>query len=726
MLVLRQSQAGFDAAATGYTWDKIEAATSPLDEGLPVPASWMDASDASTLVTSNGDTQVCLLEWKDVRGEGYPYAYAAGTNRFAEVVTNSTGRPHHIYFKSESTTKQAETHSLIYSPAVNNVKAVFKVWNGSGSMIYAQDYNFMTDWAGYTQRIFYNSGHGDMAGTFYVNGEIRQQVMGQPYNASLATVDKTRFDPEVSEFHFSSSTYLPHAQRHGYYSGGSGTGRNGREERACEILLYTNALTFVQRQKICAYLMKKWMHGAEPNQDYGTITNKFVGVLDADKTMSYPVAEGSSAVVQAATGSVSLVKSGPGTLYVNDLANAAGGLRVSGGTLRLNSPLLAGDTVPGCPYLHIDASDTNTIALADGSETSVAAWRDVRGAGHPTATVITEGKYPTLVADGLNGKSVVNYPGMKGSSQIADVTGFAIPETDRLYAVFKVLGGVGGGVISGYSGVNGNPVVWGSGGEMHTVNKTLGGSAAGYNWFNDNKNYAIGQGRTYLPNPGGTTFRINGVDCNPTTTAHASGDVELLAYNGYDHIWTDSIGCCYGERNYTNWKVEDGYNGEVILYTNTLSRASALKVEAYLNKKWFGKDTPGCRAATTGRLVVDEGATLAIDGGAPVTASAFACAGSVSGTVSLAEGATLELVVGEDGTVSPLDVSGGIDFSRGGTVALSGGKLRTGAYPLAANAGAGLGAWTLTGLSRGRDAVLVEAGGVVSLVVYGGGIIIIR
>ena len=31
-----------------------------------------------------------------------------------------------------------------------------------------------------------------------------------------------------------------------------------------------------------------------------------------------------------------------------------------------------------------------------------------------------------------------------------------------------------------------------------------------------------------------------------------------------------------------------------------------------------------------------------IDGGAPVTASAFACAGSVSGTVSLAEGATLE------------------------------------------------------------------------------------
>jgi hypothetical protein len=164
----------------------------------------------------------------------------------------------------------------------------------------------------------------------------------------------------------------------------------------------------------------------------------------------------------------------------------------------------------------------------------------------------------------------------------------------------------------------------------------------------------------------------------------------------------------------------------VIFYTNTLSRASALKVEAYLNKKWRGVETPGFRAASTGRLVIDEGAALEVYGGAPVTASAFACAGSVSGAVALAEGATLELEVDDLGAVSPLDVSGGIDFSRGGTVVLTGGKLRTGVYPLAANAGAGLGDWTVVGVPRGRVAAIVEANGVVSLVMYGGTMMIVR
>ena len=723
VLLVHASQLEFDAAATGYSWDEIPPVDSLLDASLPVPASWMDASLPSSLVTSNGDTQVCLLKWKDVRGDDYPYAYPASATKFAQVVTNTAGEPHHVYIAPVSSTTSSETRALRYSPSITKVKAVFKVWNGNGHLICSSaSLKWMRPDSSYAQALFYNDGKYDgVGGKFYVNGALRPQKTGHPYGAEAAT-DKSRFDPEVAEFHFS-GTDLPSADYIGYYGGGSGSSRNGRD-RICEMLLYTNDLTFVQRQKICAYLMKKWMHGAEANREYGVDS---VGVVDQTAEISYPVASGKGSVVHSATGSVSFVKTGEGTMFLEDLANTSGCLRVSGGTLKLNSANLSRAALPGCPYLHLDASDTNTMTFAAGSTTKVSSWSDVRGDGHITVSVVNADKCPTLTENALNGMSVVNYPRDYELTDRTKTTGFAVPETDRLYSVFKVLGGAyGGGVIAGYAGLADSPVAWNRGGEIHTFNKTLGGWSSEYVWFTANTSYAIGQGLTLRPNPGGTDFRINGVDCDPTTTKHIPNEVNVMAYNGYDHAWTDVIGFSAGERGILKYDGEACYHGEVLFYTNTLSRASALKVEAYLNKKWCGVETPGYRPAATGRLAVDEGATLEVYGGAPVSASAFACAGTVSGAVALTDGATLELVVEDDGTVSPLNVSGGIDFSRGGTVSMVGGKLKTGVYPIAANAGASLGEWTVTGLPRGRDAVLVDAGGVVSLAVFGGSVIIVR
>ena len=736
VLVVHASQREFDAAANGYSWDEvITPAESPLDEGLPVPASWMDASVASSMVTSNGDDQVCLLRWNDVRGDGHPYAYPASETKFAQVVTNTAGKSHHVYIKPESTTTLIDTRALVYSEGIAKVKAVFKVWNGNGHLICSSgDLTWMRPDSSYAQALFYNAGHYDgVPGRFYVNGALRPQSKGHPYGAEAAA-DKSRFDPEVSEFHFTGAT-LPSADRIGYYGGGGGTSRNGRD-RICEMLLYTNELTFVQRQKICAYLMKKWMHGAEANVDYG---EESVSVIDQSSEVAYPVSDGMSAVVNSATGAVSLVKTGAGTMYLEDLANKSGGLRVSGGTLKLNSTTITRDDLPGNPYLHLDPSEVSSLTFAAGSTKNVESICDVRGEGHPTATVFNAGKYPTFVSEAVNGLGVMKYPGAYHVTDATTLTGFLFPETDRLYSVFKVVGGSSdstGGVIAGYGGKR---LLWNANGEIHTVDRSDGGRFAGNPWINIytaigsppstysiGSTYAIGQWRSLLPNLGGRIFRVNGVESDPGATSHAGGKAQVIAYRGYDHIWTDALGINFGAYGSAWYNGGVGYEGEILLYTNTLSRASALKIEAYLNKKWRGVETPGYRPAATGRLAVDEGATLEIYGGEPITASAFACAGSVSGTVALTEGATLELAVDEDGRMSPLDVSGGIDFSRGGTVVLSGGKLRTGAYPLAANAGAGLGEWTITGLPPGRDAMLVESNGTVSLALYGGSMLIMR
>ena len=123
---------------------------------------------------------------------------------------------------------------------------------------------------GYSVALFHNNGTGKpVPGTFYVNGVVRNQRLGFPYAAQNAT-DKSRFDPEVGEFHFADESLLPQITRIGNRPDTSND-RNGGD-RICEMLVYTNALTFAQRQKICAYLMRKWMHGAEANVDYSAAT----------------------------------------------------------------------------------------------------------------------------------------------------------------------------------------------------------------------------------------------------------------------------------------------------------------------------------------------------------------------------------------------------------------------------------------------------------------------
>ena len=715
VLLVHASQAGF--AAADYTWDDIPAATSPLDEGLPVPASWMDASVAASLETQEDAKQLSLLTWKDVRGDGYPVAVHASETVLPEVVTNAAGKPHHVYIARENTTVQSSTRSLKYTPTIPRVKAIFKVYNGCGAFICAQSYTWLRPYPSYGTRIFYNMGSSTpLPGTFYVNGVVRSEKAGSPYEAQKAT-DKSQFDPQVAEFHFSGSgDSLPTAQRIGYYSGGSDSGRNGLD-RICEMILYTNELTFVQRQKICAYLMKKWMHGAEATVDYGAISSRFVESA-AGGTVS--VGDGQAMVINSVTGAGTFAKLGEGTAYVKDLANADGGLHVSGGMLKLNSTALARDLLPGDPYLHLDASDSNTVEFAAGSSENILRMKDVRGAGHPAAELVTEDKYPTLVAEAQNGLPLVDYGAQvyQGAST-ANIKGFIFPETDRLYSVFRIAGGAGGGSIAGYIG---NPVGYSSGGVLHTVSRTVGGTDSAHAWFGPSTaDFALGQGQSALPNLGGTTFRLDGVCTNAASAMHPKDSVQLLVMNGFDHIVSDALGCNYGGQNMTKYWGGNCRDGETILYTNTLSQTSMLKVEAYLNKKWFGKDTPGYRPATTGSLAVDAGATLDIVGGAPVTASSLACEGTVNGAVALAAGASVTLVVNADGSVAPLGVTGGVDFSQGGTVVLTGDvrALTKGEHAVATALGAGFGVWTVTGeglkgtweyrLGRSGDTVVLEA-----------------
>ena len=714
-----------------YSWDEIPAATSPLDDGLPVPASWMDASVATSLVTTEEAAQLSLLTWKDVRGDGYPCATHASETKFAQVVTNALGQPHHVYIKPEDTTVQSSTRSLNYSPAIPKVKAIFKVFNGAGAIICAQNYRWLRPYPSYGTKLFYEDAGDKVPGTFYLNGEVRSRYDGCAYGAEKAA-DKSQFDPEVLEYHFSDTgDRLPTAQRIGYYSGGGDSGRNG-QDRICEMILYTNELTFVQRQKICAYLMKKWMHGAEANVDHAAVSNRFVTSFAAtgDGT-AYPVADGKVGVIDTVAETGALVKTGEGTLYVNDLANTDGALRVAAGTAKVRSAKLAADSLPGDPYLHFDATDENSREFVAGSTTKLVRWKDVRGAGYPTGELVAAGKNPTLVADAQNGLPMVDFgSGVWDTDDVSKLTGFRYPETDRLYAIFRIAGGQGGGLISSYAGQKLGP---NADGVLHSIPRKEGGM----NWFNSHEwvtasevpGFALLQNQGTVHSPGATWFRLDGADCAAASSYHPQNSVQLMVLNGYDHIVSDTLGCNYGAQAYTKYRGGNCRDGEVIIYTNTLSGASMKKVEAYLAQKWFGHETPGCRPASTGALAVDAGATLELVGGAPISATSFSCVGTVKGAVALEDGAELTLVVNEDGSVAALDVSGGVDFSKGGTVRLTGAvrSLAKGAHVVVDAIGEGFGDWTVVaeGLRKGWTCSFGLVGGEATLTAVAPGMILL-
>ena len=151
--------------------------------------------------------------------------------------------------------------------------------------------------------------------------------------------------------------------------------------------------------------------------------------------------------------------------------------------------------------------------------------------------------------------------------------------------------------------------------------------------------------------------------------------------------------------------------GELILYADSITTEEARRIDAYLNYKWFGRE-PGatCRAAHVGVLDVAAGATVNVEGNAPIVCSALKGAGTVNGDVRIGGDTVFEVFVNADGSISPGPaVSGAVDMSHGGTVRLTGyvNALAVGDYQLIASSSVNFGGeWTIEGYEGRKKIVL--------------------
>jgi hypothetical protein len=155
--------------------------------------------------------------------------------------------------------------------------------------------------------------------------------------------------------------------------------------------------------------------------------------------------------------------------------------------------------------------------------------------------------------------------------------------------------------------------------------------------------------------------------------------------------------------------------GELICYSNPLTTDEARRIDSYLNYKWFGREPDAWnRPAHVGVLDVAAGATVNVEGDAPIVCSSLRGAGTVNGDVKIAEDAAFEVFVNQDGSITTgPSVSGAVDMSHGGVIRLTGyvEALAVGEYLLVASSSVNIGGeWTIEGYTGKKKAFLKRRG----------------
>lgn len=667
----------------------------PVPSELPgVPAAWFDASRLDTMTTvTNDDGTIRVSRWNDVRGAAHRSCTPKG-DLVPKLVTNALGQAQHIYMPGGTGGANTQSYALFFDRALSGVKLAFRVLNcrEGGGQFLARDlsgYAYQRANTGnYAEKVFCQEYGTVPAFPYYVNGIRSDWKNGFPYPGGNKSTAEADLVPLLAEMHFDSTSVT--IDNFGYNKYGTAV-RSGRE-RIYESIYYTNTLTQAEIEQVRAYLMKKWLNAEVAHERLPGDAAALEDVAAGDATVY--ARPGGAVVVQNVSGAGELVTAGAGEVCVDDLADATRDVHVTAGTLKVRS--FAADGVPGDPYFHGDADDEDSFTFNDKSQ--ITAWADVRGGGNTVAT--WNKNKPLLRVDAsLAGHKAIDFGAMQTSNYYLDYRCMMLPEFDGIRTVFSVLDTTNGGgpllaaAAPSRQGYVRNGRLWG------LVRARNGASdpivLPGY-WYasldpastTENK-FSVGLNRV-----GATRTRLNGADVKGTETGYTGG-WDMVSLATHDPVVVSSI----GEEYYASYWRGGGFQlGEYILYRENLSAETVKRVEAYLGKKWFGRETPGYRPATMGAVTVDAGATLAVVGEAPLTVKSLAGAGTVSGKVEMSGAGDLTIAINDDGTVGATQASGGLTLPATGVIRVTGlvRNLAKGETVAIANVTGDVADWTVT------------------------------
>ena len=331
-----------------------------------------------------------------------------------------------------------------------------------------------------------------------------------------------------------------------------------------------------------------------------------------------------------------------GSVYLAAAQSYTGSTTISGGVLRLNG----GDSVPvtsGLLY-NLNASNASSLTTSGGNVTQI---NDLSGNGDNFANASST---VTLVSGGtaFNNKSVLSFNGSANSTlTMANSTS---PET-----VF---------VVEQVTGLNSQNVanMYGFTGNDHDIRVTAGPVIAN-----------PGNTGDYTDGIGGAMY-VNGMLSAGNVTAGTAQLIEAYAgASGADLPWSST-----SLSNYTAYnRGFNGYIGQVLAYSTSLSAAQRQSIEAYLMNEWFGTTTANILPTTTDVNITAAGSGLDIGNANQTIGSLTGVFGS---TVTIGYGAVLTVGGNNYSTTfaGTINDQGGLAVTGTGTLTLSGSNTYSG------------------------------------------------
>lgn len=295
-------------------------------------------------------------------------------------------------------------------------------------------------------------------------------------------------------------------------------------------------------------------------------------------------------------------------------------------TLTNTAALVLGDqrSIPSEPAsaaaFWVDASDETSLTK-DGAG-NITRWDDTRGGGYPYAAAWLAA--PVYLTNALNGLPAVDF-GAQGSTRCLQWSA----EIAGVQTIFWVIGSqAGGGSLLGRKPD-------GTAGSFIRGFDALKGGAA----YVGRENGLIG-----INEATGENLWVNG-QLVTMSGAGLSGDYDMVAatIGGVRNFKASAFGRVDGQ--------PDRYQGgqrlcEVLVYTNALTTQQVKDTQAYLYKKWFGRDMLGYGAGKIDFLVTASGANARLgQAGAQPVEARFVTHG---GNLAVMAGSTVALKADED------------------------------------------------------------------------------
>lgn len=555
-----------------------------IDGVLAKAAIRFDASDVATLARYEEDGRTWVTNWYDAGGSGvsawkprheelagYPSRIQYANSPFVVEGASPSGLAV-LDFGSRSQAgvepQFGPTNVFFFIPRMENVREVFYVARYHEQPSYnpvVGEHNVISPFIPEKDAVL-SWGAAARDGTLFVNGrkcDNNDNPDGGAYATNFFTFScSTRGDVAVNTL----CSDLKISER----TGGMQVG---------EVLIFTNVLPRAERTLVNAYLHDKWIAKGAASADANEV------VLKASGT-SLGVGAGRTAKVSnLVTETGTFVKTGEGTLEYDTLSPAGATLEVKAGAVRAVHPLAAPALTPAAdPIAWFDASVASSrpeVSYEGVIGKFVPTWSDWRDNGVTATatsrfnTVFAAPNLPTVVTGGApTGLDVLDF----GSTE-ASYSGYALPWYSYASSGFKRC------VKSAF-----------------VVLRNMCGDHGTYARFFGSKDQTFmregtgGHSRLTAPHYAHPTlvsaaWSVNGVPCDPTTKnlSYADSDFKVIGFSGADYVLLDAICCGMENRGaYTGcFQI-----GEYIVFDRELSEKERRDTEAYLLKKWLGKDHP--------------------------------------------------------------------------------------------------------------------------------------